>query len=364
MWCIPTAATSHGSRATLAFADDVLRRLYPTSAARDGRMTSFQLRNREHSVFRGLELLLDYRDPAIVEIPYYCPVLVYRSTTLAHYLPWLERPLREADHKTVVVEVVDLLAGMARSQRNVPGAADLVAAEREAVVRPELRRESELGLVEGRPPAPARGAGGGDHRSLCGCGRCAGSGRARGPPRRQWISRLGLHGPGFGPIRRRRIGALPVASWDRRTVIATGWPTNCGFFERFAALDRTALKLIADKCPVLRMPAGARLLDAGTRDSWNLYLLSGEVELAAPDGPSCRGGRRQPRAHAGRWRFSSPAVRGVTARTEIEFLWLYEPMVEAGPAHAPGPARFAAAGHALTGCRGDGPPGGGGRCRG
>ena len=100
--------------ATLALADDVLRRLYPMASARDGRMTSFQLRHREQSLFRSMELLLDYRDSAIPEIPYYCPVLVYRSTTLDYYLPWLDRPQRDSDRRTVAVEVIDLLAGLAQ----------------------------------------------------------------------------------------------------------------------------------------------------------------------------------------------------------------------------------------------------------
>jgi hypothetical protein len=134
--------------ATLAFADDVLRRLYPTSVARDGRMTSFQLRHREQSLYRGMELLLDYRDPAIPEIPYYCPVLVYRSTTLDYYLPWLERSQRDSDRQTVAVEVIDLLAGLARSQRKVPSVTQLIAAERRALIHPDRRSAPSLSLID------------------------------------------------------------------------------------------------------------------------------------------------------------------------------------------------------------------------
>ncbi len=127
-------------RTTLALDDEVLRRLHPVTVADNRPAGDFPRRQREHSIFRGMELLLDYRDPAMADIPYYCPVLVNRGTTLAHYLPWPERPRRAGDDRVIAVEVIDLLAGRARSQRRVPGVAELVAAERAAVVHPERRR--------------------------------------------------------------------------------------------------------------------------------------------------------------------------------------------------------------------------------
>jgi hypothetical protein len=75
-----------------------------------------------------MERLLDYRDPAMADIPYYCPVPVNRGTTLAHYLPRPERPRRAGDNRLIAVEVIDLLAGCACSQRRVPGVSELVAA--------------------------------------------------------------------------------------------------------------------------------------------------------------------------------------------------------------------------------------------
>jgi hypothetical protein len=100
------------------------------------------------------------------------------------------------------------------------------------------------------------------------------------------------------------------------------------FFERFEGQDRAALQLIAAKSPVFRVPAGTLLLDVGTRDSWNLYLLSGEIEIVAPDGARYQltGGSpsaRQPVA------FLKPRLFSVNALSEVEFLWLYEPMIEA-----------------------------------
>lgn len=315
--------------ATLSFADDVLRRLYPMTSARDGRMTSFQRRNREHSLFRGMELLLDYRDTAIPDIPYYCPVLVYLSTTLDYYLPWLDRPQRDSDRQTIAVEVIDLLAGLARSQRKIPPVAQLIAAERRALIHPERRAAPNLGLLEDvrtrpeiPPSQPAAAvlpyAGEHDVQAVADIeARYAANGF------RDWD-----YGAWFKthstPESIERFGAqLTVeGGYSRRDA------DELRFFGRFENLDRAALQLIATKSPVFRVPAGTLLLDAGTRDKWNLYLLSGEIELVAPDGAHylLTGGSpsaRQPVAYL------KPRLFSVNARSEVEFLWLYEPMIEA-----------------------------------
>jgi hypothetical protein len=315
--------------ATLAFADDVLRRLYPMASARDGRMTSFQRRHREHSLFRGMELLLDYRDSAIPDIPYYCPVLVFLNTTLDYYLPWLERPQRDSDRQTIAVEVIDLLAGLARSQRKVPPVAQLIASERRALIHPERRAAPSLGLIDDVRAPPAI------------------------PPPQPAAAVL----PYVGERDAQAVAEIEVRyaangfrDWDYSTWFKTHSTTesierfgaqlsveggyarraadDLRFFGRFEKLERAALQLIAAKNPVFRVPAGTLLLDVGTRDHWNLYLLSGEIELLAPDGARylLTGGSasaRQPVAYL------KPRLFSVKARSEVEFLWLYEPMIEA-----------------------------------
>lgn len=322
--------------ATLALADDVLRRLYPVSSVRDGRMTSFQLRNREHGVFRGMELLLDYRDLAIPETPYFCPVLVYRGTRLDHYLPWPERPPRDTDRQTIAVEVIDLLAGLARSQRNVPAVARLVAAERQAIVRPELRQAPSLGLLDDvrqrndavparhvvPPPAAAPAidpySAEKDTQEITELETRYAANGFRDWDYGAWFE---THST---PESQERFGKLllPAGGYRNRSA------EELRFFERFESFDLAALQLIATKSPVFKVPAGTLLLDIGTRDHWNLYLLSGDLELAAPDGslyPLTGGSAsaRQPVA------FLKPRLFSVTTRSEVEFLWLYEPMIEA-----------------------------------
>lgn len=311
--------------ATLAFSDEVLRRLYPMSSQRDGRLTSFQLRHREQSLFRGMELLLDYRDPAIPEIPFFCPVLVSRGTKLADYLPWPERPVQEADRQIPAVEVIDLLAGLARSQRNLPAVNHLVATVHEAMVQTNQRKGLSLSLIDDvQPAAPAPAEVPGDPYAGEQDAEAVTEFEARYAANgfRDWD-----YGAWFKsqstPQSRERFGHYLGAEGSYRFRGAD----ELRFFERFEGLDRAALALIAAKSPVFKVPAGAQLLDAGTHDRWNLYLLSGEVELASPQGPRypIAGGSpsaRQPVA------FLKPRVCSVTARTEVEFLWLYEPMIE------------------------------------
>ena len=341
-WCrLGLVHTDHEGKpwhsATLALADDALRRLYPMSGSRDGRMTTFQLRNREQSLYRGLELLLGYRDPALPDVVYYCPVLLYRNTTLDQYLPWPERPRRDSDNQTPVVEVIDLLGGLARSQRHVPEAEQLVANLRRAVVRPERRSAPTLVLIDdvrrtlSSPPevAPVDPYAGEEDPQVL----------------REFESRYAATHFSDFDYRTWFEAHAPVESRERfgkQLAAASGYPHRAAddlrFFERLEGCDRAALLLIASKSPVFRVPPGTRLLDVGTRDNWNLYLLSGELELVSPDGARYRVAGGSPSASRP-VAFLKPRLFSVTAHTEVEFLWLYEPMVEAVKRLYPGAAQ-------------------------
>lgn len=342
-WCrLGLVHTDHRDKpwhsATLAFADDVLRRLYPMSGSRDGRMTTFQLRNREQSLFRGLELLLSYRDPALPDVSYYCPVLMYRNTTLDKYLPWPERPQHADDSQTPVIEVIDLLGGLARSQRHVPAVDELVANLRQAVVRPERRHAPSLVLIDDvrrtmpAPPEPVAPvdpyAGEEDPKVLREFESRYAATHFSDFDYKAWFE---THAPAESRERFGKQLAGPTGYHHRAA-------DDLRFFERLEGCDRAALVLIASKSPVFRVPPGARLLDLGTRDNWNLYLLTGELELLSPDGARYVVAGGSPSASRP-VAFLKPRLFSVTARTDVEFLWLYEPMVEAVKRLYPGPTQ-------------------------
>jgi hypothetical protein len=151
-WRIGIVHTDHAENpwlsATLAFEDYVLRDLYPLPAAGADNLSAFQRGNREKSLFRGLELLLDHHDPLEANTSRFCPVLVYRNTTLAQYTPGFGRERRATDAQTPVVEVVNLLAGATLMQSCHPAVEQLIRAMRRNLIRPELRSIPNLTLLD------------------------------------------------------------------------------------------------------------------------------------------------------------------------------------------------------------------------
>jgi hypothetical protein len=151
-WRIGIVHTDHAEKpwlsATLAFEDYVLRDLYPLPAAGADSLSAFQRGHCEKSLFRGLELLLDHHDPLAANTARFCPVLVYRNTTLAQYTPGYGREQRASDAHTPVVEVINLLAGATLTQSCNPAVEQLVRAMRRNLIRPELRSIPNLHLLD------------------------------------------------------------------------------------------------------------------------------------------------------------------------------------------------------------------------
>jgi hypothetical protein len=149
---------------------------------------------------------------------------------------------------------------------------------------------------------------------------------------RDWDYRVCLDGHRDSAACRRFAEQLPALATARRAGVET-----LRGFDRLQDIDPAARQLIASKSPVFSMPAGSVLLEAGDDDAWNLYLVSGEVELIATDGQHsvvAAGSTAARRALA----LLKPRRYTVVARTAAQFLWLYEPMVSAvarlGPAAA------------------------------
>lgn len=311
---------------TLALEDQALRRLYPMADARHGRLTAFQRRNREKSLFRGMELLLDYRDQATPTVPFFCPVFVYRGTTLDRYLPWPERERHENDEHTPVVEVIDLFTPMSLARRADRVVENMLATVRQLLVKPERRRAQNLLLIDDvrqssyawkmNPNTPVDPYADAEERAITELtGRFAASGF------RDWN-----YGQWLGSHCTPQIGTR-LNQWLRTNGHQHREPEELRHFERLAEFDRDALRIIAARNPVFRVPEGTRLLDRGTRDNWNLYLLSGELELKSDqdNGWLLTGGSPSARRPVA---FLKPRLFSVTARTAVEFLWLYEPMIE------------------------------------
>src|SRR3989344_4110573 len=70
---------------TLLLDKNIVRRLYPMTGTTELDLTAFQKKNREKSIYRGMEIFLDYKDVSAPGLPVYCPVLYERGTALIDY---------------------------------------------------------------------------------------------------------------------------------------------------------------------------------------------------------------------------------------------------------------------------------------
>lgn len=71
----------------LLLEEAVVRELYPVTGPAEHELTAFQKKNREQSIYRGGELLLDFRSDLRSTVPVYCPVLYARGLTLDQLAP-------------------------------------------------------------------------------------------------------------------------------------------------------------------------------------------------------------------------------------------------------------------------------------
>ena len=303
---------------TLLLEKHIVRRLYPvTGMTMELDLTAFQKKNREKSIYRGMELFLDYKDTSTPEMPVYCPVLYDRDTKLNDYVPILDQSLTSTDHEAPVVEVINLLAAIPISRRFTPEIATLKDKIYHGIVKKGMRKSAEFTLIE-------------DIR------------------RNAQIAREGNADPyGDADKRAERHVALDsMAGHDKQTAFNANDGTLIGkiraalvgrpepadpmilkTFSRFRDLAHEKLVDLAAQCLVYKVPPGTPLLERGTRDTCNFYLLEGTVHLVAADG-------MEKRIDAGTDTASNPIsslkprMYTVSALTRVAFLWIDDKLVE------------------------------------
>lgn len=101
-------------RGKLAFSyeDQVLRDLYPVSQQSQDGLTTFQKKNRDKSLYRGMALLIEQRRDTAQNVPVYCPLLFDAGATLAERIASLGRtPTATAtEARLQATDVLTLLA--------------------------------------------------------------------------------------------------------------------------------------------------------------------------------------------------------------------------------------------------------------
>ncbi len=306
---------------TLSLEDAVVRDLYPASGHVAGGLTAFQQKSREMSVYRGMELLLDYRRKSVAEVPVYCPVLFNPHATLGQRVSALGREPGEPERDIPAIDVLNLAAIIPAARRAAPAILALVDKIRQGVIRKDQRRDSPLtvqhALLHAAPTVPGEDA-------YAQIERDKRLGRAVTLP---IVDERRLHETEHvAPIERwLKIPHQPAGSERLRA------------FVQFKTLDEARLAEVTARSLIYTAPAGTRLLDRGLRDAWNLYLLEGALMLMPADGATLRvdGGTDKATYPIA---FLKPRKYTVETLTPVSFLWVHDLLLEAVLSEAPPPA--------------------------
>jgi hypothetical protein len=303
---------------TLLLEKHIVRRLYPVAGMTvELDLTAFQKKNREKSIYRGMELFLEYKDTSTPELPVYCPVLYDRKTSLNDYASNLDRQVTPADRDTPVVEVINLLAAIPSSRRTGPEIAILKEKIYHGIVKKGMRKSAEFSLIEDmrRNARSARGENVDPYSDI-----------DKRSGRQVTLDSLAGHDKSaeYNPNDSALISRIGVALLGRPEPAD---PMVMKNFSRFRDLAHDKLVALAAQSFVYKVPPGTPLLERGTSDTWNFYLLEGTLQLLAADGMEKR---IDSATDTARNPISSlkPRMYTVTALTRVTFLWIDDRLVE------------------------------------
>ena len=302
---------------TLLLEKNIVRRLYPMTGTTELDLTVFQKKNREKSIYRGMEIFLEYKDASTPDLPVYCPVLYDRGMTLDCYAGNLDRPVTPADRETPVVEILNLLAGIPMGKRYTPEIGILKEKIYQGIVKKGMRKSAEFTLIEDirrNAVAATDNAAADPYADV----------DKRSERQVTLDSKAGdadvLHNANDNALIR-NIGSTLVGRPEPAE------PGTLKIFTRFRELDHAKLEALAGRCLIYKVPPGTRLLERGTNDSWNLYLVDGTVELVAADG--------MPKTIEGGTPTASnpisclkPRMYTVSALTRVAFLWIDDKLID------------------------------------
>ena len=314
---------------TLLMEKHIVRRLYPMTGTTELDLTAFQKKNREKSIYRGMEIFLDYKDVSAPGLPVYCPVLYERGTALIDYEANLDRKASPDDRVSAVVEVLNLLAGISMGRRDTAEIAILKEKLYQGVVKKGMRKSAEFTLIEDI----RRNAVTADRDVADPYGDV--DKRAERQVKLEPVVQTAGNASDSALIRGLGSSLVgrpePVDSQVLR------------LFIRFRGLDHARLEALAEKCLLYKVPPGTRLLECGTSDTWNLYLVDGSVQLTAADGVSktIEGGTP---AASNPVSFLKPRVYTVSTLTRVAFLWIDDRLVDAIAASGTATRRLGGAG--------------------
>jgi hypothetical protein len=293
-------------RVSLILEESEVRRIYPVSTHATEALTAFQRKNREKSIYRGMELFLEYRSQGAADAFFYCPVLFDRQTTLGEYGPRYGFEINDATRDKPVIEVLNLAAGLSISQRQEPAIAMLGERLHRGLIRKESRKDTDLALLEKLQDQWDNGTNGEDAFNDI-------DGRSERGVSLTADDLVKLHvTQRYEKIE--RWLEIPYRPVD---------PGRLRSFVHFRDMDPARLALLSTHSLVYTAPAGVCLLERGMTDQWNLYLLEGNVKLEPEEGAilTVEGGSDKGAAPIS---FLKPRKYTVTALSKVSFLWIHD----------------------------------------
>jgi len=304
--------------ATLSFEDQVVRNLYPAGGRGRGGLTSFQQRQRHRSLYRGMELMLEYRRESRPDTPVYCPVLYAVPTGLVDRATSLGRTLLPEEAEGQVMDVLNLATLGEGRTHDSPAIRTLNTLLHRLLINKQLRCESSYDLMERSfepgdvVPAPEP--------------------VLDNVPDWQLMDEVTLPQVDlYRPHESERVDQIECWLRIPHTPVK---PERLREFVQFREMDEPTLKELAGRSLLYSAPGGTHLLDSEISDAWNLYLLDGSIMLTAADGATLRvdGGSDPARYPIS---FLKPRKYRVDALSSINFLWIHDMLLAAVNAPEP-----------------------------
>lgn len=290
---------------SLFLEESVVRELYPVSGVVATGLTAFQRKNQEKSVYRGMELLLEYRRLQYPDTPVYCPVLFDRGLTLGSY-PGIAGCVAPENAHTSAVDVLNLVSVVPAALRDVTALNRIKAKVHGTLIHKERRRGVPFEVLHSPHQTPLR-------VSLPEEAYVEGDRRSR--------SAVALTEKDLGELRLAQ--RLAVTQHWQEVASPQRAAQTLRAFNHFRDLSPEALDLVASQALQFTATPGTRLLQKGTNTPWNLYLLEGQVQLASHDHMTVMveaGSMAAKSAIA----FLKPRKYTVTALTNARFWWVHD----------------------------------------
>ncbi|MDH4134244.1 MAG: hypothetical protein OEV31_05605 [Gammaproteobacteria bacterium] len=301
---------------TLTYEDQALRDLYPVSQHGEAGLTAFQQKNREKSLFRGMELLLEQRRDSAKNVPVYCPLLFDSGLTLGKRAAAFGRTPTAAEAALRSVDVLNLIAAQPNGIRESSGVNVLIEHLRASLIRKDARRDPQFSMFGERPMLTPGNTSGGI--SMGGTPP-----KAAAPNAVSHVSLL--------DVDQRRLHETErvdsIEHWCKQPVQTVN-PPRLNQFRPFAAVGEKHLVDVAARCPLYMAPPGARLMDRGLNDAWNLFLIEGSLLLTPEDGNAIRIDAGTDRA-ANAVASLKPRKYQVDTLSAVTFLWVHDLLIRA-----------------------------------